>query len=215
MHFEEGIIFHVFNQGNNREVICKERNDYLTFIHKMRIQILPFGDLVSYCIMPNHFHWQIFVKYPELSKKEFDNKSHQYLLEYSKWKNKTSPVKRNASDHEKGSEAKFSLNLSIGVLLRSYTNYYNIKYKRSGGLFRPKTKAKSSFIDEFITVDMDYQGSQNYNYICLNYIHNNPVKAGLVNKEEKWEFSSAKDYLGLRNGKICNLELGRKIITEL
>ena len=40
---------------------------------------------------------------------------------------------------------------------------------------------------------------------CFNYIHQNPVKAGLVKNAEDWEFSSFRDYLGFRNGNLVNL----------
>jgi putative transposase len=36
----------------------------------------------------------------------------------------------------------------------------------------------------------------------LAYIHNNPVELGLVEKEEEWLHSSARDYYGLRKGEI-------------
>lgn len=36
----------------------------------------------------------------------------------------------------------------------------------------------------------------------LKYIHQNPVKAGFVEKEEDWLNSSAGDYYGIRKGKI-------------
>ena len=36
----------------------------------------------------------------------------------------------------------------------------------------------------------------------LNYIHQNPVEAGFVEKPEDWLHSSAADYAGLRKGKI-------------
>lgn len=32
----------------------------------------------------------------------------------------------------------------------------------------------------------------------LNYIHNNPVKAGWVEKPEEWLYSSARDYCGMK-----------------
>lgn len=38
--------------------------------------------------------------------------------------------------------------------------------------------------------------------VKLNYIHNNPVKAGLVNNPEDWRYSSAGDWLGVRHGVI-------------
>ena len=36
----------------------------------------------------------------------------------------------------------------------------------------------------------------------LNYIHQNPVKAGFVEKEEYWINSSAGDYYGIRKGAV-------------
>jgi putative transposase len=41
----------------------------------------------------------------------------------------------------------------------------------------------------------------------FHYIHQNPVKAGLVKKMEEWEFSSFRDYLGLRDETLCNTKL--------
>jgi REP element-mobilizing transposase RayT len=36
----------------------------------------------------------------------------------------------------------------------------------------------------------------------INYIHNNPIKAGLVDSIEDWQYSSAADYLGRDNGPV-------------
>ena len=36
------------------------------------------------------------------------------------------------------------------------------------------------------------------------YIHLNPVSSGLVNHPEEWEFSSYRDYIGIRKGGITN-----------
>ena len=36
----------------------------------------------------------------------------------------------------------------------------------------------------------------------VDYIHNNPVKAGLVLAPEDWTYSSAADYLGIRRGPL-------------
>ena len=54
-----------------------------------------------------------------------------------------------------------------------------------------------------------------YPQVCFNYIHQNPVKSGLVKTPAEWEFSSYRDYVGLRDGKMINrekaAELGLKI----
>jgi putative transposase len=42
----------------------------------------------------------------------------------------------------------------------------------------------------------------------LNYIHNNPVEAGFVDKVEEWLHSSAADYYGTRKGRIELIMIG-------
>jgi putative transposase len=55
-----------------------------------------------------------------------------------------------------------------------------------------------------ITTYINFLPEDDYPQVCFNYIHNNPVKAKLVQKVEEWEFSSAMDYAGLRKGKLIN-----------
>src|SRR6056297_2279317 len=116
-----------------------------------------------------------------------------------------------------------SLNHSIGVMLRSYTNSINNRQVRSGSLFRKKTKAiclncpkgiTPAFFDtEFGT--QIYRGipEKQYPQVCFNYIHQNPVKAGLVRRPEDWEFSSYADYAGLRGGQLVNKKVAKKYVS--
>jgi putative transposase len=75
-------------------------------------------------------------------------------------------------------------------------------------LFSHNTKAK--LLNEYIN-----SGRSNSDYIKtgFRYIHNNPVKDNLVEKYEDWEFSSFKDYAGLRNGNLINRNLAAEIIN--
>ncbi|HET8865792.1 MAG TPA: hypothetical protein VFM80_08835 [Gracilimonas sp.] len=91
------------------------------------------------------------------------------------------------------------LNKDIGSQLSSYTQAINKKHHRSGSLFRKRTKAKS--------LNNDITKSRNYGINCFLYIHQNPLKAGLVNKMEEWEFCSFIDYAGLRDGTLCDKTL--------
>jgi putative transposase len=100
-------------------------------------------------------------------------------------------------------EEKFSTGFRI--LLSSYTKAINLQEKRSGSLFQQNSKAKC------LTALSNYK-SNNYGLVCFNYIHQNPVNAGLVRKMEDWEFSSFRDYAGLRNGDMCNKTLAYDLI---
>ena len=113
-----------------------------------------------------------------------------------------------------------SFNQSIGIVLRTYTRAFNKYYGTSGSLFRKETKAecincfkglKPSFIESGISIS-DLLEEKQYPQICFDYIHNNPVKAGLVKTPADWEFSSARDYAGLRNGKLIQRKITEKYV---
>ena len=51
-----------------------------------------------------------------------------------------------------------------------------------------------------------------YATACFLYIHQNPVIAGLVSKLEDWEFSSFRDYAGMRDGRLVKKELAFQFV---
>ncbi len=65
----------------------------------------------------------------------------------------------------------------------AYTIYFNIKHKRSGHLFQGRYKA--------ILVEADSYAGE-----LSRYIHLNPVRAGMVDRPEKYTWSSYQYYIG-------------------
>jgi putative transposase len=99
---------------------------------------------------------------------------------------------------------------TIGKTLSSYTQAINIQNKTSGNLFQKKTKAKlltetNRINDKFITHD--------YLLTCFYYIHQNPLKANLVQNLMDWPYSSYPDYYGYRSGTICNKALAMRLLS--
>ena len=82
----------------------------------------------------------------------------------------------------------------FAILLRSYTRAINKRFARHGNLFQQNTKAKR--VDD-----------ESYLLLLMNYIHQNPVRAGLVNRPANWEFSSYRDHARIRNGTIVDRTL--------
>jgi len=76
----------------------------------------------------------------------------------------------------------------------SYTKAMNKRYDRVGSLFQGAFQA--------IHVD-----ENEYLIHLSRYIHLNPVMAGLVERAEDWEFSSYREYIGLRNGTLPKSEI--------
>ena len=199
MEFEKGHLYHIYNQGNNRQKLFFDRENYLFFIQKMRIHILPYADVLAWCLMPNHFHVLVYVNEVEIS------------VELPK-----------PSLRAKASVQTRTFNHSIGIMLRSYTNAVNKQKKWSGALFRRKTKAEcldcfkgitpTFYNRDGITHIKISDPEKDYPQVCFDYIHSNPTKAKLVGKDEDWEFSSAQDFTGLRNGTLVNKVKAYKII---
>ena len=207
-------LFHIYNQGNNRESIFLNASHYEAFLWKMKTYLLPFGSLVSYCLMPNHFHWQFYIEKAILSKVLFYEHcdSIEYERRIVKYGSKALPIKKRSP---KGNED-ISINEAIGILLRSYARLFNNESGRSGSLFRSHCKSRDGWIDDFISVKGKYkekfQIDNDYAFKCMDYIHENPVEAGLVSNATDWIYSSAMDYAGLRSSSMLNLDLGRELI---
>lgn len=62
MEIIEGEVYHIYNRGNNGLQIFFTRENYLYFIKKLKRELLPYCDLLAYCLMPNHFHLMISTK---------------------------------------------------------------------------------------------------------------------------------------------------------
>lgn len=201
MHLEKDYIYHIYNQGNNNQTLFFNRNNYLYFLKKINTYILPYADIISWCLMPNHFHLMVYVK--EVSLPTINLGASLRRAETS-----TQTKER-------------TLNHSIGIMLMSYTKALNKQQNRTGKLFREQTKAecvtcfkglKPSFIGNKINISIE---EKEYPKILFNYIHLNPVKARIVSKTTDWEFSSAKDYKGLRNGKLINKKRAKEFISGI
>ncbi len=198
MQFEQGHIYHIYNQGNNRQTIFFERDNYLFFLRKIKEFVCPYADVIAWCLMPNHFHLMVEVR----DLLQTIKPTHGVTLSH--------PV----------SEKQRSINDSIAIMLRSYTRAINKQQNRSGNLFREATKAEcisksdgitpSFYNTQYGTIINTHNPETEYPQVCFDYIHQNPVRAGLIKNAEDWEFSSYRDYCGMRNGTLINRTCGAK-----
>lgn len=59
MKFNERSFYHIYNRGNNKQKIFFSDANYLFFIEKMKKYICPNSALLSWILMPNHFHFLV------------------------------------------------------------------------------------------------------------------------------------------------------------
>lgn len=171
MFIQENQLYHIYNQGNNRQPIFYNRGNYLYFLQGFRKYVHPYCKVMAYCLMPNHFHFMIYSTNASVELKNVGNLKVQKIME------------------------------GFRILLSSYAQALNRQKDFSGSVFRQKTKSK------LLTNDND-----NYPIICFNYIHQNPLVAGLVNLMEDWEFSSFREYISKVNDSLCDITFARQLL---
>lgn len=105
-------IYHIYNQGNNRQQVFKNKSDYERFFHLYKSNIIDFASTIAWCLMPNHFHFMIATNTKCLEK----IKQGGIFLD---------PITN-----------------GFRKMLSGYTHVSNLITNSSGSLFRQKTKAK-------------------------------------------------------------------------
>lgn len=83
----------------------------------------------------------------------------------------------------------------------SYTKAYNKRYDHSGTLFESNYRVKPVESDAHLL------------HLC-RYIHGNPVKDGLVANPADWPYSNYQEWIGQRDGTLCDPEFVRQHFTS-
>jgi putative transposase len=65
--FSPGAIFHVYNRGVARQRVFYSVDECGLFLSLMREKLLPIADVLSYCLIPNHYHLTLRLKQDDLS----------------------------------------------------------------------------------------------------------------------------------------------------
>jgi len=91
-------ICHIYNRGNRKELICLEQVDYDVLFNLIQRSFDQYNfDIISICIMPNHFHLlvvqtgrisiskpmhNIGTKYPQYINKKYELSGHLFQDSY-------------------------------------------------------------------------------------------------------------------------------------
>lgn len=185
MEFYKNTYYHLYNRTNNEEALFRSEENYLYFLKKYRYYLEEYFETVGYCLMPTHFHFLVRVN-PVKDGAHLEGGLH---LQDPNWQ-----VAKMGSTSEVESIYSRMISDKIGIWLSSYTKAINKRYGRHGSLFQNHTNAKPVPSDRYLIT-------------LLTYIHQNPVRSKLVDKEEDWRFSSYQDYIDLREGTLPKKEL--------
>jgi len=113
MNLTPNEFYHIYNRGNNKQKIFFSDDNYIFFLKKIRHQILPVCKIISYCLMPNHFHFIVMAT-------------------------DKSAIERTSFGGNPMQEFPYRL----GILLSSYAQAINKQSKTTGSLFQQKILLK-------------------------------------------------------------------------
>ena len=111
MHIDQPGIYHIYNRGNFRQQLFFEDRHYKYFLTKCHLYIKPKAEILAWCLMPNHFHFLVYVTEISLA-----------------------PV-------QVGAIVMPAITNGFRLLQSSYAKGLNKEQGRTGNLFQQKTKA--------------------------------------------------------------------------
>lgn len=119
--FEPNKFYHIYNRAVGKEIMFRNYNNYLFFLEKFEKYILPIADTLSYCLLPNHFHFLIMIK-----------ANNSFI-----------------SSKEKYSFSNY-ISRSFSNLFNSYAQAFNKQENRYGSLFKNRFKHINVDDDEYL-----------------------------------------------------------------
>jgi putative transposase len=149
-----GKSYHIYNKGINGEEIFLHSEHYEKFLRLYEKHIDAIADTFAWCLMKNHFHFLIRIKEKEL----------------------LNPLPERTEKSSKNPDSEF-LSRQFSNMFNAYSQSFNTRTKRTGGLFQTPFKRK------LIT-------TENYFTTLIYYIHNNPVKHGFCERIQDYPWSS-------------------------
>jgi REP element-mobilizing transposase RayT len=155
--------YHIYNHAVGRENLFEKDDDYTYFLKKLKEHVLPISDILSYCLLLNHFHLVVRIK------------DHSAITTLLKQKSGISQFER--ENKKRDDYVGEQISKIFSNLFNTYAKHYNFVMNRSGTLF--KRNFRRNRIE-----DMAYLRR----LIC--YVHQNPVAAGFCRQMQHWKYSS-------------------------
>jgi putative transposase len=185
--FLENHFYHIFNRGNNKEIIFYNDENYAYFLKKFDHYLTNCLYVFAYCLLPNHFHFLIKVKENDaIADSDGIDTLHQTITEQFR---------------------RFFL---------SYSQSINKQEKRTGSLFQKHFKRKLIDKENYLTRIIYYihlnpahhKISNNYkNYPWSSYkiiLSDKPTK---INREKVLNlFESKESFIELHNTQFDNVK---------
>jgi putative transposase len=187
-NFAENCYFHIYNRGNGKQEVFLDDEDRKFFLFRLKENLFPKSPedrLLGDGFLVAEAHTPYIRK--TLPPNSFS------LLAYCLMPNHFHFLIRQ--------NTVLPVSKLISKVFTSYSKYFNAKYERVGHVFQDRFKAVLVVNDSQLTW-------------LTAYIHQNPKVGGLVTNLRDYQWSSYLDYIGIRNGTLCDKSFILKMFTS-
>ena len=180
----EKAFYHIYNRTNGNDLLFANSENQQFFLKKWHLYLNDYLDTYAYCLMSNHFHFVVKVKYVDdqfkmCVQKENTTAAQAFLL--------------NKITVDAFLEDQFKRFFS------SYAKAFNKQQNRHGALFQPSFK-RVQLISLAHVLDK------------IAYLHHNPLHHHMSAAYETWVHSSYTTYLSNKPTNLKRLE-GLKLFS--
>jgi putative transposase len=166
--FFSNCFYHIVCKSIDGLPLFNESKDYAVFLERFKKFNGGFMDVWAYCLLLNHAHYIIKIKYPAFIK--------SFISQLAP-PEKTKAMVSFLADPTDESLTDAVIERQMNSFLVSYANYVNNKYNRKGGLFQKPFKR--------IQISSDSHLQQ-----AVVYVHANAQKHGIVNDFKAYGYFS-------------------------
>jgi len=202
-YLQPGKYYHIYNRGNNKEILFRETGNYEYFLRLYDKYISPIAQTYAWCLMPNHFHLLIQVKENMVYRySKADNSVDAIRFEECKWETIPADLANpSASEEPDGVDEQGKLtgikkspkipvpHLHFSHLFNAYAKYINERYNRTGSLFQRQFKR------------IEVTTEKHFRHLVI-YIHTNPVHHGFTDDFKNYPWTSYGTILSAKPTKL-------------
>jgi REP element-mobilizing transposase RayT len=179
-----GTFYHIFNRGNNRENLFPQERNYNYFLELWWKHTSQIAETHAYCLLKNHFHATVFIKYQE----DLTGAA----LSLSKCFRESPPDL--GHDPRKRPDGKEAVENLSGLKLKQPSQYFaNFFNAYTRGINNATGRSGALFERAFERIPVT---NEKYLMQLIVYIHQNPQKHQFVEDFRDWDFSSYHDLTG-------------------
>lgn len=166
---EAGKTYHIFNQGNNREPLFKEQQNYSYFLSKIEKYFLEFFEVYGYCLLSNHFH--IILKMKEdadeyKATRAISNCFNAYAKAINKKYNRSGSLFRARFKRKEIENERYLKNVIAYVSANAvHHNFKDSIIEWPWSSYHDITDDSDTFVDREFVLEL-FDGIENYKYLC-------------------------------------------------